>query len=185
MMSHGKRVAGWIRSHLPHHIHAVAVADLWPAALRMPVAVGAIVHLEQMQLAGLCQLFAVERIRFAEHLGALQQGAHKDVGHVHALQQIGLNLLGYLPEGLQVIIVVLQAIRIVVVQLAIIILGQVHRLMVGNGKQILKELVQCTLQAALAIQNAIALAIIAAVVRRVLQMAKSGRGTEMEGRKVE
>lgn len=165
-----------LHPHLPHHVHAVAVADLWPVVLRVPVAVGAVVHLEQMQLAGLRQLLAVQSIRFAEHLGALEQGAHKDVGHVNAVHQIGLNFLGYLAEGLQIIIVVLQAVGVVIVQLAIIVLGQMHRLVVGNGEQILKELVQCALQAALAIQNAIALAIIAAVVRRVLQVAAEGAG---------
>jgi len=139
--------------------------------LWVSIAIGTIVHFKKMQLAGFRQLLSIEFICCIENLGTLDQGAHKDVRHVNTLQQIALHLLGYMPKGLQIIKVMLQAINIILVQLSIVFLGVVHYLMIGHGKQLLKELVQRILET-LTIQNDVVLvlilAFVIAVVRRVL-----------------
>lgn len=148
----------------------------------MAIAVGAVVHLELLQLAGIRHLAGIELIRLTEHFGTLEQGVHKDVGGVQRMLQTRLNLLGYMGKGFHRIEVMLQTINIILVQFAIVMIAYMHGLMVGNGKQLHEELVQCSLETSLAIQDAIALAI--TVVRRVLQVAKQEWGQEILGREL-
>lgn len=148
----------------------------------MAIAVGTVVHLELLQLAGIRHLAGIELIRLTEHFGTLEQGVHKDVGGMQRMLQTRLNLLGYMGKGFHCIEVMLQTINIILVQFAIVVIAYMHGLMVGNGKQLHEELVQCSLQTSLAIQDAIALAI--TVVRRVLQVAKQEWGKEILGREL-
>lgn len=157
-------------SYLPHYIHAVVIADLGSLLFRVAIAAGTVVHLEQMLLAGIRHLAGIELICLAEHLGTLEQCVHEDVGGVQRLHQTRFNLFGYLGEGLHRIEVVLQAINIILVQFAIVVVADVHGLVIGDREQLHEELVQRILQPSLAIQHAGTLAI--TVVRRVLQVAK-------------
>lgn len=145
------------------------------------IAVGAVVHLEEMQLARVRQLFAIKGIRFAEDFGGLEQGIHEDIGHMDTLAQVGLHLLGNVPEWMHLVEVVLQAVNVVLVQVTQIVLGQMDHLVVGHGEQLNKEVPDSLLQVALDTANSspAQLAIAVRIVGGVNQMAK-GEVTQLE-----
>jgi len=113
------------------------------------VAVGAVVHLEELHLARVRQLLAIEGIGLAEDLGGLEQGVHEDIGHVDTPAQAVLQLAGSVPEGMQLVEVVLQAVDIVLVQVTILLLREMHHLVVSHREELDKEAPHSLLQVAL------------------------------------
>lgn len=74
------------------------------------------------------------------------QGIDEYVYHLNALPQIATDFGGYVTEGLDLVISEFQAINVILVQFTISLLVQMDHLMVGNGKQIYKELMYVMLQ---------------------------------------